>query len=329
MKPRLLVCLCFLFFSTNLDVFAQTNSAIQPVAKIYSPSLKVWTNPASLFVLASNLLANSGDLDRAAGRKLMLEIGHSGYAPAALWIASKYAENEDPEGKLGIVIEKGYRDSRNTYPYVKMIKSGGNVMTYEGVDPYDEEEEKWYRKAAELGNVEAQYKLGQFLATKALHQKPDEENSSESPSGRKSQTLKESIKWYQMAADRGNKQAKLALARVYAEGRGIAKSSPKALQLYEQVESFYEMARLNLANTNRVAAYTWWCVGNAREKPSGAPFTSNYASITFSSIEMAAGRRRADEYLLQRYGSTNAVSIGKRRPSPSRKAKSTSAQTPE
>jgi len=265
----------------------------------YSSHLHVRTNASAALTIATNLWSNGGEMDRRMGRELMLELGTAGYAPAALWLGTRYEQNEDPEGKIGAMFEAGHRGASS---YVKVIRPGGGVVTYEGVNPYHERLVYWLRKAAELGNVEAQFKLGQHFLREA--------NSGQTSSGTDNPAAREAAKWYGLAAANGDKRAKESIAGMYGRGYGVARNWVIAMQLYEECEAFYEMARLSLVNSNRVAAYTWWCVGNAREKPSkAAPFTSQYAAIAFSVAERVAGAQRGAAYLLQRYGGTNSVSI--------------------
>jgi TPR repeat protein len=64
-----------------------------------------------------------------------------------------------------------------------------------------EEAVKWYRLAAEQGNVDAQYNLG---------------CSYEDGEGVE-QNHEEAIKWYRLAAEQGEEDAKEALARLQDE----------------------------------------------------------------------------------------------------------------
>lgn len=70
----------------------------------------------------------------------------------------------------------------------------------------------WYRKAAELGNAEAQTRLAYLL-----------DNAEEN---------KEAIEWYQKAVQQGYPDAFHGLAGMYAAGEGVPKNEPKAFDLY-------------------------------------------------------------------------------------------------
>jgi len=71
---------------------------------------------------------------------------------------------------------------------------------------------KWYRKAADQGNASAQYELG------VIYQ-----------SGLGGQTnYPEALKWYRKAADQGNSDAQHNLGTMYSSGRGVPQNSATA-----------------------------------------------------------------------------------------------------
>jgi TPR repeat protein len=73
---------------------------------------------------------------------------------------------------------------------------------------------RWYRKAAELGNAEAQTRLAYLL-----------DNSEENA---------EALEWYQKAVDQGYPDAFYGLAVMYAAGEGVPKNDTKAFDLFLQ-----------------------------------------------------------------------------------------------
>lgn len=73
---------------------------------------------------------------------------------------------------------------------------------------------RWYRKAAELGNAQAQTRLAYLL-----------DNSEEN---------KEAIEWYQKAAEQDYPEAFYGLAVMYAAGEGVPKNESKAFDLFLQ-----------------------------------------------------------------------------------------------
>ncbi len=78
------------------------------------------------------------------------------------------------------------------------------------------EAERWYRKAAEQGNAEAQIALGNMhyrcgckimsRCARATPVHPD---------------YTEAVKWFRKAADQGNADAQLYLGRMYGNGQGV------------------------------------------------------------------------------------------------------------
>lgn len=73
---------------------------------------------------------------------------------------------------------------------------------------------RWYRKAAELDNAEAQTRLAYLL-----------DNSEEN---------EEAIKWYQKAVQQGYAEAFYGLGIMYASGEGVQQDEAKAFELYTQ-----------------------------------------------------------------------------------------------
>lgn len=73
---------------------------------------------------------------------------------------------------------------------------------------------EWYRKAAEQGEVHAQYNLGGCY-----------ENSI----GGLTQNNDEALKWYKKAADQGHEEAKKAIDRMQGGGLGSAVAAGAAL----------------------------------------------------------------------------------------------------
>ena len=73
---------------------------------------------------------------------------------------------------------------------------------------------RWYRKAAELGNAQAQTRLAYLL-----------DNSEEN---------KEALEWYQKAAEQGYPEALYGLGIMYAAGEGVTPNEAKAFDLFLQ-----------------------------------------------------------------------------------------------
>ena len=88
----------------------------------------------------------------------------------------------------------------------------------EGV-PDIPEAAKWYREAALLGNVEAQYRLARIVARGAKGIKQD---------------LPTALKLYQDAAGKGHALAMNALGQLYQNGQGMPADPAKAVEWYQK-----------------------------------------------------------------------------------------------
>ena len=86
----------------------------------------------------------------------------------------------------------------------------------EGVAQDKVEAIKWFRKAAELGSVEAQYALG-YLYQEGLGVVKD---------------YTEAVKWFRKAAEQGNMKAQLGLGSCYKLGAGVEKNDEEAVKWY-------------------------------------------------------------------------------------------------
>lgn len=94
--------------------------------------------------------------------------------------------------------------------------------TYErGIDgnPDMAEAAKWYREAALLGNVEAQYRLARIVAKGAKGIKQD---------------LMTAVKLYQDAAAKAHAPAMNALGQLYQNGQGVPADPAKAVEWYRK-----------------------------------------------------------------------------------------------
>ena len=95
----------------------------------------------------------------------------------------------------------------------------------------EREAAKWYRKAAEQGNADAQYRLGFMYA----HGKGVEKDEVEA------------ARWYYKAAERGDSAAQYSLGLMYANGEGVEKDEAKAVQLFRKAaEQGHVAAQFNV-----------------------------------------------------------------------------------
>ena len=78
-----------------------------------------------------------------------------------------------------------------------------------------------YRRAAEMGYIEAQYAYGKmYLVSLQEIMAPREAAKAEG------------VKWLRKAADQGHEKAQLALAKCYSSGEGVKKDAAKAFKLF-------------------------------------------------------------------------------------------------
>ena len=90
---------------------------------------------------------------------------------------------------------------------------------------------KWYRKAAEQGHGKAQYQVGYAYAT-----------------GQEvSQDYAEAVRWYRKAAEQGHMSAQNNLANCYYNGNGVTQDYAEAMKWYRKsAEQGNELAQFNL-----------------------------------------------------------------------------------
>ena len=95
---------------------------------------------------------------------------------------------------------------------IAQLTLGNMYAQGEGVVQSHQEAVKWFRKAAEQGQVLAQFKLGVAY---------------ESGTGL-AQSYQETAKWYRKAADQGYILAQLHLGTLYLQGKGVAQDKVRA-----------------------------------------------------------------------------------------------------
>ncbi len=114
----------------------------------------------------------------------------------------------------------------------KASQNLGNVNYNDQGEECDmEEAAKWYRKAADLGDAYARYKLGWMYANGQGVPKDDAE----------------AVKWCRRAAEQGHAAAQCYLGWMYADGRGVPKDQVKAVEWYTKAaEQGNDTAQNNL-----------------------------------------------------------------------------------
>ena len=131
---------------------------------------------------------------------------------------------------MGVLRERAeQKDTIRTREYGECVtvftKSGGSEVQLwlgncykngTGVEQNDVEAAKWYRRAAEQNEENAQYELGKCYAEGVGVEKD----------------IHEAIKWYSKAAENNSDDAMYELGKCYAAGLGVKKSKKKAIEYY-------------------------------------------------------------------------------------------------
>ena len=171
----------------------------------------------------------------------------------------------------------------------------------DGVEVNHSEAAKWYRKAAEQGDINAQLKLGAMYAT--LY---------EAGKG-VVRDYGESIKWYGKAADQYRKAAELGddraqcnLGLMYLNGQGVPQDYAEAAKWYRkaadqgQVNSQYNLgvqySKGQGVPQNDVEAYIWLSLA-AAQGDIDAPRSRDIVAERMSREEIAEGQRRAAAFV--------------------------------
>ena len=94
---------------------------------------------------------------------------------------------------------------------------------------------KWYHKASEQGDLDAQSSLG-FMYAKGRGVRKD---------------VSMAAKWYRKAAERGHAQAQSGLARMYAMGEGVPKDCVEAHKWFSLAASRAEGSGAEAAANER------------------------------------------------------------------------------
>ena len=153
----------------------------------------------------------------------------------------------DPRGAygLGIMYQEdkhscGHNDQQAVYWYQKAAEQGNVVAQFNLGVMYDEgsgvpqdgkQAVYWYQKAAEQGYLGAQYNLGLMYENGRGVPKDD----------------KQAVYWFQKAAEQGYAGAQYNLGLMYAEGRGVPQDDKQAVSWFQKVaEQGYAGAQYNL-----------------------------------------------------------------------------------
>lgn len=184
------------------------------------------------------------------------------------------------------------RDFPNIAGEVKLIRSSGQVATAD----LSQEEIPQLKAKAENGDAAAQVRLGRAYlkgngveadASEAIKwfRKAAEQNNSEAQvylaycydGGGPEENLAEAIKWYRRAADLNNASAQFNLAACFEFGRGVEKNAEEAARLYRRAadqNNAEAQASLGLCYAlgqgvpkNMTEAINWWSKAAQQKNP--------------------------------------------------------------
>ena len=132
--------------------------------------------------------------------------------------ANLKAANARLEARINALIEKEKADPNDAK---SLYELGVRCMKSDN-DPFAAVE--LYRRAAEMGYVEAQYAYG-MAYLEHLHEIIAPRAAAKA----------EGVKWLRKAADQGHEKAQLALAKCYLSGQGVKQDSAEAFKIYRKM----------------------------------------------------------------------------------------------
>jgi TPR repeat protein len=171
--------------------------------------------------------------------------------------------------EIGGDLDCGPRNDREAFKWFKKAAEGGNPEAEEEVagyytgldmDPDYSEALRWFRKAAEDGMVTANYRIGQIY-----------QQGWGVP-----QDYAEAARWFRKGAERGDFDAQEEMGHIYEIGQGVPQ--------------------------DKVEAHMWWNLAAAHEPPiyqkgvrSAASFRDELAA-KMTATEVAEAQKRAREW---------------------------------
>lgn len=149
---------------------------------------------------------------------------------------------------------------------------------------------RWYEKAARQGNVEAAFSAGFML----YHGWGTEEDECVLPGN-----PERAAPWLKQAAEAGNPRAEFLVARMYATGRGLARSTDEAFDWMRKaaesglVEAQYELGLMYADGGDRVDAWAWFALLAERGYP-GAEINRGRLAANMTEEQLAEAQAKAD-----------------------------------
>jgi TPR repeat protein len=181
-------------------------------------------------------------------------------------------------------VTKTKAEQRDAYAQYRM---GYRYANGDGVTKNLGESLKWYRKAAENGQVEAQYRLG-FIYEQAIGVPVD---------------YVESARWWRKAADQGHAGAQFSLGYCYGRGEGVPRSPSEAAKwLHKSADQGNAAAcrflgkaydRGEGVRVDKIEAYAYLTIALPGDSYAGGLLDSMTRGMTPSAIQK--GKLRAKE----------------------------------
>lgn len=175
-------------------------------------------------------------------KKYYAEAANKNYTPAIYNIGRLKLESEDYK-EAASILEK--IEKNNFAPALNLL---GVMYNYGyGYDINLENALRYYKKAAVLGNPDAQFNIGQMYFE----------------GGAIAKNFEEAFKWYSLSADQNYPLAKLQLATLYFKGYGVKVDINKAIEIIRplanegNVNAIYNL-RIYYKKNNDLKEYEYW-----------------------------------------------------------------------
>lgn len=166
--------------------------------------------------------------------ELFKEEAEKGVLLALFWLGTFYYEGRGTEKSDPAMSLMWLTKAAERGDVVAQYNVGMHYMNGEGVEKDPKAALVWFEKAARQGYAE-----GAFCAGLALRKNPH----------RTEEDLKQAVAWYQQAADAGHAFAQCNLGNCYANGSGVEKNGPLAMKWFRKAaQQGDSVAQYNVGN---------------------------------------------------------------------------------
>jgi TPR repeat protein len=174
------------------------------------------------------------------------------------------------------------------------------AVIYEGLDAF-EDAARWYRKAADQGKADAQFKLGYFHTVGG---------------GGLARDLAEAARWYEKAVAQNQPGALYNLAVCFERGLGVTCDESRALSLYKKAAALgdtYAQKAVGVIHhkgrgvkADAIEAYAWYLLSASQGNPDASRILKD-VEPTLAAKDLEQARVRGAELSLQIYKRTLAA----------------------